>query len=184
LANTNVFALFTNGDCVFAGTNEYGPDLYLSTNNGVSWIPVNTGLIVNTYNTPNYITAFAVSGDNLFCGTASNCVWRRPLSEMTSNLIPKKGDIPLYKGIRVCTFGYLNTRTLLRYSIYSRCNVRLEIYTISGKVIASFTNNKQAPGTYIVKLEDSGMPSGLYVYRFQAGNYQESNFVRIWKYNN
>lgn len=66
--STRAFAV--SGSNLFAGTNT---GVYLSTNNGLSWTPVNNGLpdYVNNY---GWITTLAVSpngagGNNLFAGT-------------------------------------------------------------------------------------------------------------------
>jgi hypothetical protein len=50
-----------SGRNLFAGTQ--GGGIFLSTNNGTSWIEVNTGM------TSTGCSAFAVSGTNLFAGT-------------------------------------------------------------------------------------------------------------------
>jgi hypothetical protein len=56
-----VSALVANGTNLFAGAS--GAGVFLSTDDGVSWTAVNTGL------TDNRISALAVSGANLFAGT-------------------------------------------------------------------------------------------------------------------
>ena len=63
---------------IFAGTNSGG--IFLSTNNGTNWVPVNTGL--TNFN----IHALTISGSNLFAGT-EDAVWKRSLSEMIYNAI-------------------------------------------------------------------------------------------------
>ena len=62
---TGFFAV--SGTNLFAGTD--GGGVFLSTNNGTSWSPMNTGL------TQLYVWALAFSGTNLFAGTraASLC---------------------------------------------------------------------------------------------------------------
>jgi len=50
-----------NGSNIFAGTNN---GIFLSTDNGTSWNPVNTGLTESTF------PALAASGNNLFAGAA------------------------------------------------------------------------------------------------------------------
>ena len=58
----NVTTLFPNDANLFAGTN--GGGVFLSSDDGISWTAVNTGL------TNTYVTALAASGTNLFAGTA------------------------------------------------------------------------------------------------------------------
>jgi len=53
----NVWAVFVNGNTVFAGADN---GVYLSTNNGTNW----TQTSVNN----DYVYAFAVSGNNIFAG--------------------------------------------------------------------------------------------------------------------
>ena len=49
------------GDTIFAGTDGNG--VYRSSNNGSSWVAVDTGL------TSNDVHALAIKGDTLFAGT-------------------------------------------------------------------------------------------------------------------
>jgi hypothetical protein len=66
---TAVLALAARGRNLFAGTgntNGYG-GVFLSTDNGMSWTAVNTGLTQHG-STPS-VRALAVSGSNLFAGT-------------------------------------------------------------------------------------------------------------------
>ncbi len=69
--NVNCFAV--NGSHLFAGS--YYGGVFLSTNNGANWTPVNTGL------TNTRVFSLAVSHLSLFAGTDGG-VWRRPLSEI------------------------------------------------------------------------------------------------------
>jgi hypothetical protein len=58
----------------------------------------------------------------------------------------------------------------------------LSIYSISGKRVALLEQQDRRPGEYSVRLgaaAGGAIPSGLYVYCFQAGSYQESNLVQV-----
>jgi|WetSurMetagenome_2_1015567.scaffolds.fasta_scaffold27239_3 photosystem II stability/assembly factor-like uncharacterized protein len=57
-----IHALASIGTNIFAGTDSNG--VYLSTNNGESWSEINSGL------TNKCVYTFAVSGNNIFSGTA------------------------------------------------------------------------------------------------------------------
>ena len=56
----NIRCFAVNGSNLFAGTSG---GVFLSTNNGASWVAVNTGLANTSINT------LAVSGSNLLAGT-------------------------------------------------------------------------------------------------------------------
>ncbi len=62
LDNAYVYALAATGSNIFAGTYIGGVFVYLSTDNGASWVPRSTGLT-------SLPKSFAVSGANIFLGT-------------------------------------------------------------------------------------------------------------------
>ncbi len=61
LDSTTVFVLAAKGDTIFAGT--IGNGVYVSFNNGRSWVAANSGL------TNLYVQSLAISGNNVFAGT-------------------------------------------------------------------------------------------------------------------
>ena len=55
-------------------------------------------------------------------------------------------------------------------------NVKLVVYDILGKVVATLVNEKQRSGNYEVRFNGSSLSSGVYFYRMQAGSsYQLRN---------
>jgi hypothetical protein len=54
------------GNDIFAGTDS---GVFLSTNNGTSWVAVDSGL------TEHEVYSIAVSGNNIFAGTYSGCIF-------------------------------------------------------------------------------------------------------------
>ena len=49
--------------------------------------------------------------------------------------------------------------------------VQLKVYNSLGEEVATLVNEQQPPGSYEVKLDGSNLPSGVYVYRLNAGNF-------------
>jgi hypothetical protein len=47
--------------------------------------------------------------------------------------------------------------------------VRLSVYDLLGREVASLVNEKKAPGTYWVEFDGTGLPSGIYLYRLTVG---------------
>jgi photosystem II stability/assembly factor-like uncharacterized protein len=62
--NTSVVAFAMNETYIFAGTKGWG--MYSSSDNGATWIPIDSGLPLTTY-----ISSLALSGPNLFAGTGN-----------------------------------------------------------------------------------------------------------------
>lgn len=66
-----------------------------------------------------------------------------------------------------------NPSTIIRFQIKDSRFVTLKVYDILGKEIATLVNEKQSPGTYEVKFDGSGLSSGMYFYKLEAGDFKE-----------
>jgi Secretion system C-terminal sorting domain len=62
-----------------------------------------------------------------------------------------------------------NSTTQIRYALERRTFVTIRIFTILGQEVATLVQSEQGPGSYAVEWEAAKAPSGVYVYRFQAG---------------
>jgi hypothetical protein len=59
--------------------------------------------------------------------------------------------------------------------------VTLKIYDILGNEIATLVNEEKSAGTYKVEFDKSGLPSGIYFYRLQAGKFSETKKMILIK---
>jgi len=76
-----------------------------------------------------------------------------------------------------------NPTTKIQYSIPSSNTpllrgvggvfVTLKVYDILGKEVATLVNKEQSTGSYEVEFRSDGLPSGVYFYRLQTGNYSK-----------
>ncbi len=71
-----------------------------------------------------------------------------------------------------------NPSTTIEYDLPQGENVRLEIYDVLGRQVASLVNAYQAPGSYTVEWNGRNgrgeiLASGVYFYSFQAGNFRK-----------
>jgi len=64
-----------------------------------------------------------------------------------------------------------NPITIIRYDLPEDSWVTLKVYNILGHAIIVIIDEMQEAGYKSVKLDASGLPSGLYFYRLTAGNY-------------
>ncbi len=62
-----------------------------------------------------------------------------------------------------------NPVTTIRYQINDVAKVKLEVFDLMGRRIATLVDTNQAIGTYEVNFEGSQLASGMYLYRLQAG---------------
>ncbi len=58
---------------------------------------------------------------------------------------------------------------------------KLVIYDLLGREVATLVNQPEAPGSYEVKFDASGLASGIYIYRLTAGSYTESKRMVLMK---
>jgi len=62
-----------------------------------------------------------------------------------------------------------NPVTVIRYQLPARSEVRLEVYDLSGRQVATLVEAVQPAGSYSVRFDGSTLSSGVYMYRLQAG---------------
>ncbi|HXF99330.1 MAG TPA: T9SS type A sorting domain-containing protein, partial [Bacteroidota bacterium] len=63
-----------------------------------------------------------------------------------------------------------NPSTRILFTIHRMVSVRLRVYDVLGREVATLVNEVKSPGTYDVQWDASGQPSGIYFYKLEAGN--------------
>ena len=71
-----------------------------------------------------------------------------------------------------------NPGTTIKYQIPANgkremSNVKLIVYDILGKEVATLVNKEQQPGSYEVNFNADNLPSGIYLYRINAGEFSD-----------
>ena len=74
-----------------------------------------------------------------------------------------------------------NPSTKINYELQIANYVTLNIYDINGKLVKELVNEKQSAGSYSIDFDGSGLPSGTYIYRLQAGDYSETKKMVLLK---
>jgi hypothetical protein len=72
-----------------------------------------------------------------------------------------------------------NPSTTIRYQLPVASEVKLEVYDVLGKKIATLVNERQSAGSYQVVWNASGLSSGTYFYRLQAGTFVETKKMML-----
>jgi photosystem II stability/assembly factor-like uncharacterized protein len=67
-----------------------------------------------------------------------------------------------------------NPNTKIKYSIPQSSNVVIKVYDILGNEIETLVNEERPTGTYEITWYAENLPSGVYFYRLQAGDYVET----------
>jgi hypothetical protein len=67
-----------------------------------------------------------------------------------------------------------NPSTTIKYELPRASYVNLTVFDVLGRQVSVLVNERKAPGSYEVKFDGSGLASGVYFYRIQAGSYVQS----------
>ena len=74
-----------------------------------------------------------------------------------------------------------NPSTTISYTIQKPDHVRLHVYDLLGREVATLVDELQYTGTHQVVFDATGLPSGLYVYRLESGNFTDSKRLVVVK---
>jgi len=74
-----------------------------------------------------------------------------------------------------------NPSTLIRYSLEAATNVELAVYDISGREVARLINGYRSAGSHEVSFDASHLGSGIYLARFTAGDFTQTQKLVLVK---
>jgi len=90
-------------------------------------------------------------------------------------------DFSLYYALEQNYPNPFNPTTTIKYQIPEQSFFTLKVYDVLGNEIACLVNEKKSVGSYEVKFDATELPSGIYFYRMQAGNYADTKKMVLLK---
>jgi endonuclease/exonuclease/phosphatase family metal-dependent hydrolase len=63
-----------------------------------------------------------------------------------------------------------NPSTIISYQLPNNTDVRLDVYDVMGRRVATLVNGMQSAGEQNITFDATNLASGIYIYRLQAGN--------------
>ncbi len=120
-------------------------------------------------------TAFIYSNPRFFGGSFSGASTVRGDSIFTLDVEEKTPSVRIPKDYALAQ-NYpnpFNTTTMIQYDLPFASAVRLELFDMLGRKVATLINTTQSAGThaYTLRASDFALSSGIYFYRLQAGEY-------------
>ncbi len=167
-----VYALAVSGSHVFAGTR--GGGVFVSHDRGASWAPINEGLAELD------VVSLALTDAELIAGTEGGGVWKRSLSGIRYSEVGDT-DVPVSFRLEQNYPNPFNPSTTIRYGLPNRSYVTLTVFNPLGQQVATLVQDEQEAGYHEVQFDASGLASGVYLYRLQAGDFVQTRklvFVR------
>ncbi|MHA1989162.1 MAG: T9SS type A sorting domain-containing protein, partial [Promethearchaeota archaeon] len=74
-----------------------------------------------------------------------------------------------------------NPSTKIKYQIPKLSYVILKVYDVLGNEITILVNEDKSIGSYEEEFDGSGLPSGVYIYKLQAGSFVETKKMVLMK---
>jgi hypothetical protein len=161
-SGTNLFVCTTTG-------------IFISSDNGSIWTPVMSGLL------NSFVNDLAICGTNLFAATAGAGVWKRPLSEMITDVENTQHHIPTRFALGQNYPNPFNPTTTITFSIGTYSYTSLRVYDVLGREVATITSGELPAGSYTKQWNASSLPSGIYFYCLQVGSLTETKKLVLLK---
>ncbi|HKJ44947.1 MAG TPA: T9SS type A sorting domain-containing protein [Balneolales bacterium] len=79
-------------------------------------------------------------------------------------------EIPIHASLYQNYPNPFNPATQIRYDLNTPGLVHLDIYDVTGKIVARLINSFQASGSHFITFRANNLSSGVYFYRLQEGN--------------
>ncbi|MDH7603574.1 MAG: T9SS type A sorting domain-containing protein [Melioribacter sp.] len=163
----NLFAAADGGDF---WTSLSG--VYISTDDGNKWTQLKSGLT----DIPVYSLAVDSKG-YIYAGAKNGYVYR----SVNPTALVKEKYITNSYSLKQNYPNPFNPNTTIEYTIGKRAYVKLSVYDFLGKLIANLVNKIQDAGTYKVSFNAYNLSSGVYYYRIETENYNESKQMILLK---
>ncbi|MBU1881198.1 S8 family peptidase [bacterium] len=74
-----------------------------------------------------------------------------------------------------------NPTTTLNFALTEAGNVNLSVYDVNGRLVSTLVNGYRNVGSHDVTFDASGLPSGVYIYRLNAGDFSASGKMILMK---
>lgn len=175
-AGAYVYSLYKYDHYVFAGTDS---GFYYSNDNGDTFINKNDNLSLSR------ITAIMVYNNYIYAANGNYSavpvsLWKRPLTEFTG-INESVFDNPVSFSLSQNFPNPFNPSTSIKYQVSSNSKVTLKVYDVLGNEVTTLVNEQKPVGRYEVEFDASNLPSGVYIYKIQAGSFVQSKKMMLVK---
>ncbi len=159
--------------------NNMGFDIERSTDNenwdGVAFVEGNgTSTAVSKY---TFIDKFPVVGKSFYR------IIQRDYDGTSEIFGPKEVELDAVYSYKL-EQNYpnpFNPNTTISFNIAENSAVKLNVYSITGELVANLVNSTLEAGAHTVNFDASNLPSGMYIAQIQAGNFTSTRKMMLMK---
>ncbi len=162
-----------NNSTLYIGT-EIG--IYQSTNGGANWTSASSGM-------PSFVPVdelvYQQGTNNMFAFTHGRSAFKTSIA--TSVQPEVNSNIPVNFELSQNYPNPFNPSTEIKYSIPNATNVKVSVFNVKGELVRTLVNQFQEPGNYTVKFDGTGLSSGIYFYKVEAGTFNQVKKMALMK---
>ena len=178
-ASGNVYVGGYSGSSVFF--MDYAVVRYSNAGSQQWWTKYN-----GTGNANDLGTAIALDGSNVYItgssvGSSSNTDFATIKYAQTVGIHQNTSEIPDSYSLSQNYPNPFNPTTQINFSIPKDGFVNITVYDAIGKEVNKLTDKHMIAGNYKVDFDASGLTSGIYFYRIQAGDYTATKKMALIK---
>jgi hypothetical protein len=145
---------------------------------GFSSGPDTTVKVMNDANNQVFTFTFNRQPTSLVFDPNNNIV----LKQATLTLgVPLSGVVPMEYNLHQNYPNPFNPVTTILYDIPVPSRVRLTVYDVLGRMVATVVNEEQQGGEYAVPFDGTHLSSGVYFYTLEAGKYVRTRSLILVK---
>jgi len=192
--------LFSQAYCQRPGITD-ALEIYVSTNTGSTW------QLLTTYTSPNLITAPSTSANfipnctqwqnkSIYLPLNTNRIFFQASGGNGNNLyidevlVKPSYVVGIHEYSNEVPVGFklhnnypnpFNPSTKIRFDVSERTNVKIAVYNSAGMEITVLVNDELGAGKYETSFTALNLPSGVYFYRLQAGEFVQTRKMMLLK---
>ncbi len=157
---------------IFVGTDL---GVYQSTNEGANWVSFSTGLpLVEIYD-----MKYKQSAGILLAATHGRGCWTFDVSQILG--VNTLAGVPKEFNLSQNYPNPFNPTTNIKFDIPKNSFVQITIYNELGKAVEQLVNKQMQAGKYETQWNAQNYASGVYFYKLEAGDYNETRKMILLK---
>ncbi len=159
---------------LFVGTDI---GVFQSTNDGVSWVSFNSGFP----NVQVYDLKYKIGNGIILAATHGRGCWTFNLNAIIGIEPDPFGQIPKDYKLNQNFPNPFNPSTNIRFGLPKSSFVKLTVYNILGKEVATLVNTRLNPGTFEIHWDASNYASGVYFYKLESEGFTQTKRMLLVK---
>jgi hypothetical protein len=145
---------------------------FYNSNGGIYWSYADSLGFASQPSSPNWLTYYI----ELIAAVVNG----REYGTLLTSVTDYSRDLPIKPVLDQNYPNPFNPRTAISYSLPKAANVTLRIFNTLGQEVALLVDEQKSPGAYKVQW-NANVPSGIYFYRLQVGEFVETKKMILLK---